>query len=288
MPEDGDEGENAAAGKSAAKKGHYWSHPERKEILWRSFEIRARSREKTFEMIARDFLKRQAKSITDKVSNIQSLDSITPENILDVKKETKRYVDTFTPWYTDAYLRAFAAGTESTKGRIFDDANFKADPKPTSWVAHMTEERKQVLKKMIFDSGTKVNKTALEKIESMLITANENNWTVNEFANNLSEKVFDLVDWKAMMWARTESVKTDSLGQLDSYHDVEFVDKKGWMASFVPLTRDAHAEADGQEVLLDDNFNVGGESMSFPGDPKGSAGNVVNCLCSIYPVVGQL
>ena len=55
---------------------------------------------------------------------------------------------------------------------------------------------------------------------------------------------------------------------------------KIWVATLDGNTRDAHAGADGQEVPIDMPFNVGGEALMFPGDPNGSAENVINCRCS--------
>ena len=45
--------------------------------------------------------------------------------------------------------------------------------------------------------------------------------------------------------------------------------------------RDDHAEADGQEVGMDEAFDVGGEQLMYPGDPAGSAGNTINCRCTV-------
>jgi uncharacterized protein with gpF-like domain len=50
-------------------------------------------------------------------------------------------------------------------------------------------------------------------------------------------------------------------------------------------TRDAHDEADGQEVGTDEDFAVGGEALRFPADPAGSAGNTINCRCSVLPII---
>ena len=33
--------------------------------------------------------------------------------------------------------------------------------------------------------------------------------------------------------------------------------------------------------ILDGEFIVGGEALSYPGDPKGSADNVINCRCVV-------
>jgi uncharacterized protein with gpF-like domain len=42
-----------------------------------------------------------------------------------------------------------------------------------------------------------------------------------------------------------------------------------------------HVEADGQERALDEPFLVSGELLDHPGDPSGSAGNVINCRCAV-------
>ena len=63
---------------------------------------------------------------------------------------------------------------------------------------------------------------------------------------------------------------------------------KEWVASFDDRTRDAHAEAGAsQPIPYDESFLVGGEFMQYPGDPAGSAANVVNCRCSVAPFPAQ-
>lgn len=270
-------------GKSA-RKGHYWSQPERKQILWKSFDLRVKAREKTFEQLAKEYLRRQADSIKAKVNALDSLDSARAEDILDVDAEAKKYAKQFMPWYMDNFIRAGNAGIQATKGELFDDSTTKAS-KPTSWVFEMTPEQDKELRRMVFESGTKVNKTALEKIYKDLKNAQVNNMTVNELAQKLFDDVSKLSRWRSMLWARTESAKIDNYGQLEGYKEIEFVESKGWMCSFVPDSRDAHMEADGQEVKLDDDFTIEGEAMAYPGDPRGVPAQVCNCLCSMYPVV---
>jgi len=57
---------------------------------------------------------------------------------------------------------------------------------------------------------------------------------------------------------------------------------KVWMANHDAKTRPDHAEADGQEVGMDESFDVGGEQLMYPGDPAGSPGNIINCRCTVY------
>jgi HK97 family phage portal protein len=56
---------------------------------------------------------------------------------------------------------------------------------------------------------------------------------------------------------------------------------KMWLSMHDSKVRPDHAEADGQEVGMDEAFDVGGESLMYPGDPAGSAGNVINCRCTV-------
>lgn len=56
---------------------------------------------------------------------------------------------------------------------------------------------------------------------------------------------------------------------------------KTWQAhTGSPTTRPAHRAADGQTVALTAPFIVGDEALQYPGDPAGSAGNVINCRCT--------
>lgn len=58
-----------------------------------------------------------------------------------------------------------------------------------------------------------------------------------------------------------------------------------WVAAKDERTRDAHRRADGQTVGQFETFNVGGEELRFPGDPRGSAENVINCRCVVAYIV---
>lgn len=54
---------------------------------------------------------------------------------------------------------------------------------------------------------------------------------------------------------------------------------KTWIAILDTKTRLSHAEADFQQVNIDDSYSVNGEALLYPRDPKGSAGNIINCRC---------
>ena len=89
--------------------------------------------------------------------------------------------------------------------------------------------------------------------------------------------------------ARTMCTNAENSGRLDSYKNLEsqgVIQKKVWIATPDIHTRDAHMEADGQEVDIDEPFiliNTDGSEceMMFPADPDGDDEQVWNCRCSM-------
>lgn len=57
------------------------------------------------------------------------------------------------------------------------------------------------------------------------------------------------------------------------------IKRKRWLTSGNDNVRAAHAAANLQTVSIDEFFDVGGEQLQFPGDPEGSAENIINCHC---------
>ena len=58
--------------------------------------------------------------------------------------------------------------------------------------------------------------------------------------------------------------------------------RKRWRSRHDDRVRSSHREADGQAVGLDEPFRVGGAELMYPGDPRGPAGEVLNCRCEMY------
>lgn len=86
---------------------------------------------------------------------------------------------------------------------------------------------------------------------------------------------------RAQTIARTESHQASQVAATETAKASGITMKKEWVASKGERTREDHAEVDGQTVEMDQPFNVGGELLMFPGDPSGSAKNVINCRCAV-------
>ena len=98
------------------------------------------------------------------------------------------------------------------------------------------------------------------------------------------EKVFDFNDAvRSERIARTEIQAVSNRGALEIYNQSKVVKAKRWIATLDERTREPHREAHGQTVPLEVDFIVNGESVSHPG--AGSAGNSINCRCTISPII---
>lgn len=80
---------------------------------------------------------------------------------------------------------------------------------------------------------------------------------------------------------RTEVNRAANFGSIEGVKSTEFPHDKIWMSSFAATSRAGHMAADNQRVDINEVFDVDGEALDYPGDPAGSAGNTINCLCSM-------
>jgi vacuolar-type H+-ATPase subunit H len=88
--------------------------------------------------------------------------------------------------------------------------------------------------------------------------------------------------------ARTETTRIESSARQDVGEQgvkLGFKMKKQWVSTADDRSRDEHLQADGQIVDIDKPFRVGGEDLMYPGDESGSAGNTINCRCTMVNIV---
>lgn len=95
---------------------------------------------------------------------------------------------------------------------------------------------------------------------------------------------------RAMTVARTETIGAVNAGvfrsaQLEAEARGDVAPFKQWISTMDDRTRPTHRAADRQRTLLSQPFTVGGAELQFPGDPRGPANEVINCRCSMLPVV---
>lgn len=90
--------------------------------------------------------------------------------------------------------------------------------------------------------------------------------------------------------ARTETTRVENSARYEVGKQGEklgFKMKREWVATTDERTREEHADADGQQVDMDEPFTVGGEQLMYPGDTSlgASAKNTINCRCTIKNII---
>ena len=87
--------------------------------------------------------------------------------------------------------------------------------------------------------------------------------------------------------ARTESHGSANYADITGARDIDDTLRKEWVSAADERTRTTppdeydHLTVDGQTVQINSPFVVSGEELDYPGDPAGSAGNIIMCRCVI-------
>jgi hypothetical protein len=102
-------------------------------------------------------------------------------------------------------------------------------------------------------------------------------------AKMLRQKFDYLADYQARRIVRTEATNAANYATeqaaLNLFPGSDMT--KTWKSGYDARVRPAHQAANNQVVPFNGKFSVGGESLQRPGDPNGSASNVINCRCSM-------
>ena len=141
-----------------------------------------------------------------------------------------------------------------------------------------------------------VGQTTKDFVQSIVRQSIEDGLGIPETRRAIREAWESVSNTRAERIARTEVVGAANAGSLqgakDIAADVGLDLRKRWLATLDGRQRDSHELEHMQEApLLDEPFTVrrpggGNDMMQHPGDPAGSAANVINCRCTvIYDVL---
>ena len=126
-------------------------------------------------------------------------------------------------------------------------------------------------------------------VKNVTIQALNDGLSVQDAAKMIKDQIGFNNRYRALRIARTEIVSASNQGSLNGAKSTGLKLNKVWIATKGNRTRHSHELMDGVVTGLDDRFDVpifegqkktGSEKLSHPGDPNGSAGNVINCRCT--------
>lgn len=128
-----------------------------------------------------------------------------------------------------------------------------------------------------------VTDTTYAAIQQALVDGVAQGASVDDLAASVRH-VFDVASTsRARTIARTEviSAANGSASLAAAQLPADVAGGQEWISTRDDRTRDDHVDADGQVVVMGAPFEVGGESLLYPGDPAGDGGNVINCRCTV-------
>jgi uncharacterized protein with gpF-like domain len=144
--------------------------------------------------------------------------------------------------------------------------------------------------KMLLDwiskqSGAKVTQiqgTTLDRLRAQLSEGMESGESIEQISKRISGIYDDGISTRSTIIARTEVISASNASSYMGAKSTGLTLNKQWLSSRDVRVRETHNDADGQEVGMDEPFEVGGYELMFPGDTSlGAAGSeTVNCRCT--------
>lgn len=185
--------------------------------------------------------------------------------------------------YRQAWTRVFVLFA----GRTYDAIEGEAKSHGPDHVDKWTRLVDEFLMREGATRLVQVDETTKSFVRNIVRAGVEEGLGIPVIKRNIESAWEDIAKGRAERIARTEIVGASNAGGLQGARDIEAdanLDlRKIWLASIDSRTRDQHRTEHRQErPRLDEPFIMdNGDRMQYPGDPNGSAENVVNCRCTV-------
>jgi len=146
------------------------------------------------------------------------------------------------------------------------------------FVMYSNERARKILKTIMDSQTEKMN----DIIDSVIAESTSRGLSVIDTQKLLQEKLIDTMSavnrYQAARIARTEVIGASNKGSFDSASQSGLCTGKEWATSGLPGIRESHLfyESLG-EVAMDYEYAPG---LQYPGDPNGSAEEIINCRCT--------
>ena len=102
-----------------------------------------------------------------------------------------------------------------------------------------------------------------------------------KLARRLARESKDFSRHRATLWVKTELVAAANHGSITGARETGLDLIKFWITSIDGRERPAHHDAHQQERPLDEDFDVDGDKMDTPGDPRAKLKNRIRCRCTL-------
>lgn len=141
----------------------------------------------------------------------------------------------------------------------------------------LSSEIKIWLDKKVDVFATSINQTTFKKLQKEFERSLATGESRQELVKRIENTYGSISKSRAETIARTEVQGVTQKGSFEAYAQAQ-IPIKIWVSVLDSNTRDSHAGIDGEERPINVPFSNG---LMYPGDPSGSAGEVINCRCTI-------
>jgi uncharacterized protein with gpF-like domain len=191
---------------------------------------------------------------------------------------TSLWNDQLLPIINKLYVEAGLAKANQTLGELRRLPKVQKKRTSFGYNAEWTTQILQYFSAHLFDKVVlPISETTKEYILKIISKGVDEGWSIQRMVEEIERE--DYLDGRVRRILRTESNRAINYGNELAADKFDYKTQKRWIAVHDSRTRHAHLNADNQTVNQDDSFSVGGEQMQFPGDPKGSPENTINCRC---------
>ena len=241
---------------------HPLQSEKRRRIYWDIYNKRFNKEQKIFLKIIKKFFKGQKSRILetfDVGKSFKTKDIIDESFNLELEIElAKKYL---LPYLESVLVEAGVA--------TLNNANYDFNFILSTDILSTMDNRADLF-------ATSINKTTFKQLKNQFRQSLEAEETLKQLEKRIYDTYGKISKGRALTIAKTEIQVANQTGIHEAYKQAQ-IPIKIWVAVMDSNTRDTHAMIDGQERPMNTPFDNG---LMFPGDPSGSASEVVNCRCT--------
>ncbi len=193
-------------------------------------------------------------------------------------------------------LQGRTKGTKTTAADIVEELGLDWSDYPTEPPAWLIEAANESITEAFQqDYWQEIIETTGGDVETRIRRGIEDGLSIRDLAASITElNRSGYPKVRATRIARTESTQALSAGHAAGI--TQTAEETGlpmgleWLSVFGSTSREDHMQADGQQVPVDGEFDIGGEKARWPGDHRLSAKQRIACQCSLLStaITGEL
>lgn len=258
------------------------SSEDRRIRLWRTIDAQARTLEQVWERAMRDLFERQRKRTLGTLDGRRRsrLEAALADG--EVRQDIGAFATSM--WREETikvvrglYEQTSAMGVSRLTEKFGISFNLEQP-----WAAAFISERSN-------DLAGFVSETTYAQIRQALTDGVAAGESLDDIKARVSLVFDEASSHRAGVIARTEVISASNGATIEAARNLpsDVVAGKQWIAAIDERTRDSHLLADGQIVPMDGMFDVGGDQLSYPGDPDGDEEETIQCRCAVAMVTPE-